>query len=62
MVGTKQKSLRRKVEMSEKARQKDDAANKNKKSQRMQEVEKEPDKKNAATRRQDKTGRGMGKQ
>ena len=47
--------------MSEKARQNDDAANKNKKSQRMQEVEKEPDKKNAATRRQDKTGRGMGK-
>jgi hypothetical protein len=48
--------------MSEKTRQKKDGEDKNKNNQRMKEVEKSPDKKNAASRRQDKTGSGMGKQ
>ena len=47
--------------MSEKKRQKKDGEDKNKNNQRMREVEAEPDKKNAASRRQDKTSSGMGK-
>jgi hypothetical protein len=45
----------------EKTRQKKDGEDKNKKNQRMQEVEKDPGKKNTAADRQNKSGRGMGK-
>ena len=48
--------------MSEKTQKKKDGEDKNKNEQRMREVEKDPNKKNAATRRQDKAGGGMGKQ
>jgi hypothetical protein len=48
--------------MSEKTRRKKDGEDQNKNNQRMKEVEKDPDKKNAASRRQDKAGSGMGKQ
>ena len=44
-----------------KVQKKNDGGNKSN-SQQMKQVEKEPDKKNAATRRQDKTGSGMSKQ
>jgi hypothetical protein len=47
--------------MSEKIRQKKDGEDKNKKNQRMREVNKDADKKNAATRRQAKTASGQGK-
>ena len=47
--------------MSEKKRQKKDGEDTNKKTQRMKEVHKDADKKNAASSRQDKAGRGMGK-
>ena len=47
--------------MSEKTRQKKDGQDQNKKNQRMREVNKDPDKKNAASARQDKTGQGQGK-
>ena len=44
-----------------KVRKKEDGGNKNN-SQQMKQVEKKADKQNMATRRQDKTGSGMGKQ
>jgi hypothetical protein len=47
--------------MAEKKEQKKDAGNKGN-SEQMKQVEKKPDKKNAATGRQDKAGSGMGKQ
>ena len=47
--------------MAETKGRKNDAGNKNN-SEQMKQVEKKPDKKNAATRRQDKTSSGMGKQ
>jgi hypothetical protein len=47
--------------MSEKKRQKKDGEDKNKNNQRMREVEADPDKKNLASSRQDKTGSGQGK-
>ena len=47
--------------MSEKTRNKKDGENKNKNNQRMREVNEDPDKKNAASARQDKAGRGQGK-
>ena len=43
-----------------KVEKKNDGGNKSN-SQQMKEVEKKPDKQNMATRRQDKTGSGMGK-
>jgi len=48
--------------MSEKQRSKKDGENKNKSNQRMKETSNDADKKNAASKRQDKAGRGMGKQ
>lgn len=48
--------------MSEKTRKKKDGEDKNKNNQRMREVTREPDKKNAASARQDKSGSGQGKQ
>jgi hypothetical protein len=48
--------------MSEKQRAKKDGENKNKSTQRMKETSNDVDKKNAASKRQDKAGRGMGKQ
>ena len=48
--------------MSEKTRNKKDGEDKNKNNQRMKEVERNADKKNAASARQDKAGRGQGKQ
>lgn len=48
--------------MSEKQRQKKDGEDKNKNNQRMKQTESHAGKKNAATERQDKAGRGMGKQ
>ena len=47
--------------MSEKKRQKKDGEDKNKNNQRMREVNRDPDKKNIASARQDKVGRGQGK-
>jgi len=47
--------------MSEKERQKKDGEDKNKNNQRMREVNKDPDKKNAASSRQDKAGQGQAK-
>lgn len=47
--------------MAEKKEQKKDAGNKGS-SEQMKQVEKAPDKKNAAMRRQDKAGSGMRKQ
>jgi hypothetical protein len=47
--------------MSEKQRQKKDGEDKNKNNQRMREVNKDAGKKNAASSRQDKAGRGQGK-
>jgi hypothetical protein len=47
--------------MSEKKRQKKDGEDKNKNNQRMREVDKDPEKKNVASARQDKAGRGQGK-
>ena len=47
--------------MSEKKRQKKDGQDTNKKNQRMREVNKDADKKNAASMRQDKAGQGQGK-
>lgn len=47
--------------MSEKQRKKKDGEDKNKNNQRMREVNRDPGKKNAASSRQDKTGRGQGK-
>lgn len=47
--------------MSEKTRQKKDGEDKNKDNQRMEEVERNADKKNAATARQEKASRGQGK-
>ncbi|HEY8558825.1 MAG TPA: hypothetical protein VIL74_00375 [Pyrinomonadaceae bacterium] len=48
--------------MAEKTSRKKDGEDKNKGNMRMKEVEKKPDKKNAAASRQDKTGSGTGKQ
>jgi hypothetical protein len=48
--------------MSEKKRQKKDGEDKNRNNQRMRQVNENPDKKNAATLRQDKAGQGQGKQ
>jgi hypothetical protein len=48
--------------MSEKMRQKKDGEDKNKNNQRMKQVERNADKKNAATSREEKAGRGQGKQ
>ena len=48
--------------MSEKQRAKKDGENKNKSNQRMKETSNDAGKKNAASKRQDKAGRGMGKQ
>lgn len=48
--------------MSEKMRKKKDGEDKNKKNQRMREVNKPADKKNMATSQQDKAGSGQGKQ
>jgi hypothetical protein len=47
--------------MSEKDRKKKDGEDKNKNNQRMREVNKDPGKKNSASARQDKAGRGQGK-
>lgn len=47
--------------MSEKTRNKKDGEDKNKNNQRMREVNKDADKKNAASARQDKTASGQGK-
>ncbi len=47
--------------MSEKTRKKKDGEGKNKNNQRMREVNKDAGKKNAASARQDKAGRGQGK-
>ena len=47
--------------MSEKKRQKKDGEDKNKNNQRMREVNKDAGKKNMASSRQDKAGRGQGK-
>ena len=47
--------------MSEKTRQKKDGSDKNKDNQGMREVNKEPDKKNAASARQDRSASGQGK-
>jgi hypothetical protein len=47
--------------MSEKTRQKKDGEDKNKNNQRMKAVERNADKKNASTSRQDKAGRGQSK-
>lgn len=47
--------------MSEKTRRKKDGEDKNKNNQRMREVNRDPDKKNAASSRQDKAGSGQGK-
>jgi len=48
--------------MSEKNRQKKDGEDKNKSNQRMKSVARSADKKNTASSRQDKGGRGQGKQ
>jgi hypothetical protein len=48
--------------MSEKQRAKKDGEDKNKNNQRMKETSNDAGKKNAASKRQDKAGRGMGKQ
>lgn len=48
--------------MSEKQRRKKDGEDKNKNNQRMREVNRDPDKKNLASSRQDKAGSGQGKQ
>ena len=48
--------------MSEKQRAKKDGENKNKNNQRMKETSNDADKKNVASKQQDKTGRGAGKQ
>jgi hypothetical protein len=47
--------------MAETKGKKNDGGNKSN-SQQMKQVEKKPDKKNTASRRQDKAGSGMGKQ
>ena len=47
--------------MSEKKRQKKDGEDKNKNNQRMREANRDGDKKNMASRRQDKTSSGQGK-
>ena len=48
--------------MSEKTRQKKDGEDKNKNDQRMKSVERDADKKNTASSRQDKARSGRGKQ
>lgn len=48
--------------MSEKTRQKKDGEDKNKKNQRMKAAHQTTDKKNTASSRQNKAGRGQGKQ
>ena len=47
--------------MSEKTRKKKDGEDKNKNNQRMREVNADPGKKNLASSRQDKAGRGQGR-
>ena len=48
--------------MSEKQRAKKDGENKSKNNQRLKQTSNDADKKTAAFSRQDKAGRGMGKQ